>query len=114
MIQHRHILDESFDNKQPAVTHTGATEPSTTGALGDETAHGDVASYKRARAAATGVFNTAGAAGVGIGGDEVDSALSREGSLPPSDSDTIGPSNSMAQRDAGGDTGEDGRYTKAI
>jgi hypothetical protein len=41
---------------------------STAGSLGDGTAHGDIASYHRARAAASEIQNTAGSAGFGLPG----------------------------------------------
>src|SRR5271167_1609204 len=83
-IQSRRILGDSLPSGSSGdgASQDGPTDPntgqsigsytapapsprqSTAGALGAEDAHGDVASYHRASAAASGIQNTAGAGGL--------------------------------------------------
>ena len=109
MIEHRNLFgpQNPFDDRQEAVTYTGAQEPvDSSDALSSHLSQSrkHETAYRTAQANATGVFNTQGSAGLGIGGDDVDSALSREGSVPPDSNDqaagvgTAG-TDSLVQRD---------------
>lgn len=70
-VQKRDILSPSaieqpYDNSVYAGADLHCTEPSSTGANGDSTAHGDVAGWGAASARAGKVQNTDGAAGFAL------------------------------------------------
>jgi hypothetical protein len=88
-VTHGFLFPKNQQSNSPEPPSDGilpSGELSTTGALGSESAHGDIGSYRTAQAASSNIGADAGSGGFGLGG-AVDTSFSTTGEVAADSND---------------------------